>query len=60
MKEIMIKPIGYVRNEVHEKKDISWGKDISFIELEEAYHTGLKGLEKFSHAIVLFYLDQNI
>ena len=32
MKEIMIKPIGYVRNEVHEKKDISWGKDISFIE----------------------------
>ena len=58
MKEIMIKPIGYVRNEVHEKKDISWGKDISFIELEEAYHTGLKGLEKFSHAIVLFYLDQ--
>ena len=58
MKEIMIKPIGYVRNEVHEKKDISWGKDISFIELEEAYHTGLKGLDEFSHAIVLYYLDQ--
>ena len=58
MKEIMIKPIGYVRNEVHEKKDISWGSDISFIELDEAYHTGLKGLEEFSHAIVLYYLDQ--
>ena len=58
MKEIMIKPIGYVRNEVHEKKDISWGSDISFIELDEAYHTGLKGLEELSHEIVLYYLDQ--
>ena len=51
-------PIGYVKNEVSSRKDISWGDDISVIELEEEYRSGLSGLEEFSHAIILFYLDK--
>ncbi len=51
-------PIGYVRNTVTNKKDISWGEDSSTIVLEEQYAPGLKGLEDFSHVIILFYLDQ--
>ena len=58
MNEITMKPIGRVKNEVSEKKDVSWGKDISYIELEKEYHSGLKGLEDFSHAIILYYLDK--
>lgn len=56
--EIVMNPIGYVRNTVTNKKDISWGEDSSTIVLEEQYAPGLKGLEDFSHVIILFYLDQ--
>ena len=55
---IVMKPIGFVRNEVINKKDVSWGNDSSLIVLEEQYKSGLKGLKDFSHAIILFYLDK--
>ena len=58
MEEILMKPIGRVKNEVSVRKDVSWGSDTSAIVLEEEYETGLAGLEDFSHAIILFYLDQ--
>ena len=58
MEELIMRPVGHVRNAVREKKDTSWGTDVSVIELEEAYAAGLKGLADFSHAIILFYLDQ--
>ena len=58
--EIVMNPIGYIRNNVTSKKDISWGEDYSTIVLEEQYAMGLKGLEEFSHAIILFYLDQAV
>ena len=58
MKEIIMHPVGYVRNNVQEKKDAAWGADISVIELNEVYAAGLSGLEAFSHAVILFYLDQ--
>lgn len=58
MKDIIMKPIGYVRNNVGGKKDVSWGQDVSIIELDEAYHTGLCGLNEFSHAIIIYYLDK--
>ena len=56
--EIIMKPIGVVRNEVANRKDVSWGNEVSSIVLEEQYASGLEGLESFSHAIILFYLDQ--
>ena len=58
MEEIIMRPVGHIRNAVQEKKDVSWGADVSVIELEDAYAPGLKGLADFSHAIILFYLDQ--
>lgn len=58
MHEIIMRPVGYVRNRIEEKKDSAWGSDVSTIALAQEYHTGLKGLEDFSHAIVIFYLDQ--
>lgn len=58
MDEWIVHPVGYVRNTVQEKKDAAWGTEVSAIELEEAYTPGLKGLAEFSHAIILFYLDQ--
>ncbi|MCR5489866.1 MAG: TrmO family methyltransferase [Saccharofermentans sp.] len=53
MKEISMKPIGYVKNDVQEKKDVSWGDDISDILLEEDYIKGLRGLDAISGTPVL-------
>jgi len=51
-----MKPIGFVKCEVKNKKDESWGQNVSSIILNEDYFGGLKGLEDFSHAIILYYL----
>ena len=58
MSDIILNPIGYVHNQVDEKKDIAWGNDISTIILDEDFHGGLTGLSDFSHAIILCYLDK--
>ena len=58
MENIVLVPVGTVKNNVHEKKDISWGEDISTIVIKDEFISGLKGLEDFSHCIILFYLDK--
>lgn len=58
MQEIIMIPIGYVENNVQAKKDVSWGGDISRIVPEKEYYMGLSGLEDFSHAIIIYYLDK--
>ena len=58
MDEIILKPVGYVRNQVTVKKDQFWGEDISTIELKEEFRGGLTGLQEFSHAIILCHLDK--
>lgn len=58
MENITLSPIGYVSNDIPEKKDDFWGSSISTITLKEEYRGGLTGLEKFSHSIILCYLDK--
>lgn len=58
MQDIFITPIGYVKNSVQNKKDVSWGEDFSTIALNEEFFSGTKGLEDFSHAIIIYYLDK--
>lgn len=58
MQDIIMKSIGCVKNTVQEKKDVSWGDDVSTIILNEEYYTGLKGLEDFTHAIIVYHLDK--
>ena len=53
-----MKPIGYIKNSVENRKDVSWGEDFSDIVLSEEYRGGLKGLNGFSHVTILFYLDK--
>lgn len=58
MANIVMQPIGYVHNQVEEKKDTAWGSDVSTIVLEEQFRSGLTGLTEFSHAIILCHLDK--
>lgn len=58
MESIVMKPIGYVKNNVENRKDVSWGEDVSSIMLNEEYYGGLKGLEEFTHVTIIYYLDK--
>ena len=58
MQDIIMQPIGVVQNCVTDKKDTRWGEDISTIELDAQYCHGLTGLENFSHALIVTYLDK--
>lgn len=60
MHNIIMNPIGYVKNDIQNKKDVAWGKDVSEILLNEEYRNGLSGLEDFSHAIIIYYLDKAV
>jgi len=60
MQTIELKPIGIIRTPYQEKKDIPiqgiFKDDIEgYIELDEHYRTGLKDLDGFSHAILIYY-----
>ena len=58
MDNITLTPIGYVSNAVLEKKDDFWGSTVSTITLNEEFRSGLTGLQEFSHAIILCFLDR--
>ncbi len=56
--KIEFNSIGIVSNLVENKKDASWGNDVSKIVINEQYTQGLIGLSEFSHLIVVCYLDK--
>lgn len=58
MNDIIMRAVGYVSNQVDERKDNFWGNDISTITLLEEFRGGLTGLSEFSHAIILCQLDK--
>ncbi|MBQ9887597.1 MAG: tRNA (N6-threonylcarbamoyladenosine(37)-N6)-methyltransferase TrmO [Lachnospiraceae bacterium] len=58
MQNIVMQAVGYVRNSVENKKDTAWGGDVSTIVLKEEFYGGLKGIEDFSHVIIIYYLDK--
>lgn len=56
--EIKFSEIGFVKNNVEIKKDTAWGEVVSQIILNDRFSGGLKGLEDFSHVIIIYYLDK--
>lgn len=53
-----LQPIGWVRSSVRELVDEGWGAVESVIELEPSYHGATRGLEGFSHVLVVFLLHR--
>ncbi|MCP3874662.1 MAG: tRNA (N6-threonylcarbamoyladenosine(37)-N6)-methyltransferase TrmO [Desulfobacteraceae bacterium] len=58
MNEIKLKHIGLVSSSVTERMDENWGEIKSKIILEPEFSGALRGLEGFSHAIIVTYLHQ--
>ena len=51
-----IRRIGVVRNGVQEGGDAGWGQVLSELQLLPEFAEGLRGLEGFSHAMVVFLM----
>jgi tRNA-Thr(GGU) m(6)t(6)A37 methyltransferase TsaA len=51
-----VNPIGVVRSPISEATDEQWGDVESDIEIFSPFDRGLKGLEEFSHLLVVFWL----
>ena len=52
-------PIGIVKSPVKEGVDTDWGKVISEIHINKEFTNGLRGLDSFSHIIVIFEMHQS-
>ena len=57
--KIEFNSIGMISSSVENKKDTSWGEDVSQIIIDEKYEKGLVGLSEFSHLVVVYYLDKS-
>ena len=57
-KTISFTPIGVVRNGINKMSTGNWAEAESRIELDADLVPGLQGLADFSHAVVVFHLDQ--
>ena len=53
-----IEPIGIVRSPVTDAVDAGWGDVLAEVHLREPLADGLRGIEQFSHVIVLYLLHQ--
>ncbi|MBU0741483.1 tRNA (N6-threonylcarbamoyladenosine(37)-N6)-methyltransferase TrmO [bacterium] len=56
--ELALAPIGRVRSPVREPVDEDWGDVEAVIDVEPALRPGLRGLEDFSHLVVVTYLHE--
>jgi len=54
----MFKPIGFIKSDIKEKIDCNWGEVISEIVINKELEDGLKGLEDFSHVIIVYHLNE--
>ncbi|MCP4709859.1 MAG: tRNA (N6-threonylcarbamoyladenosine(37)-N6)-methyltransferase TrmO [Planctomycetes bacterium] len=54
-----LQPIGFVKSPVIETVDTNWGRVDSEIHVNECYAAGLQGLDQFSHAVIIFYMQKS-
>ena len=64
MEQIIMHPIGVIHSPYKEGKDIPiqgiFKRDVeAWIELQQKYAKGLKDLDQFSHAIILYYFHKS-
>lgn len=58
MTGFLVEPIGRVASPIVDPTDESWGKVISRVDLLPDFQPGLRGLEAFSHVIVVTFLHR--
>jgi len=56
---LTLRPIGHVENGVQKGEQTTWEDVESRIVLDSQWAEGLRGLEEFSHLVVIFWLDRS-
>lgn len=64
MEEIFLQPIGFISSPYETPSDVPRQaiyakKDEAYIHLKKKYQLGLKDLDQFSHALIIFYFHQS-
>jgi len=57
MKEINLKPIGFVKNNITEPRFGNFANEISEIIVDEKFTEALKGIDDYSHVIIVYWMD---
>ncbi len=58
MNNIALTIIGYVESPVHQQTDEDWGKVEARVVLLPEYRAALRGIEQFSHALIVTFLHE--
>jgi tRNA-Thr(GGU) m(6)t(6)A37 methyltransferase TsaA len=56
---MQLEPIATIHSPVTEGVDEDWGRVVSEIELLPQWADGLRGLDGFSHAVIVFFMHQS-
>ena len=59
IKKFPFKPIGIVHSPIKEPEKREWDEIVSEIHLDKKWEKALKGLEDFSHIIVIYYFSRS-
>lgn len=58
MKDITIKPIGYVKNNVKKPRFGDFEDEVSEIIVDEKFTDALNGIDDYSHVIIVYWMDK--
>ena len=58
MKTIQLKPIGFVKNKVKNPRFGNFTEKISEIILDKKFNKSLKGIDDYSHLIIVYWMDK--
>ena len=58
MKEIVLKPIGFVKNNVKESRFGNFANEISEIIIDKKFTKALDGIDGYSHVIIVYWMDK--
>ena len=56
---MQLEPIAIVHSPITEGVDEDWGAVISEIQVKPEYADGLRELDSFSHALIVFYMHRS-
>jgi tRNA-Thr(GGU) m(6)t(6)A37 methyltransferase TsaA len=58
MKKIDLRPIGFVKNNIKEPRFGNFANEISEIIVDEEFTGALKGIDDYSHVIIVYWMDK--
>ena len=58
MKEIILKPIGFVKNNIKESRFGNFTDEVSEIIIDEKFKEALDKIEDYSHLIIVYWMDK--